>query len=104
MTGHEPRAARLLPWTGLDDKPCYVLGDGSGYVSRVADSVESIQLGMAVELLDHAVDMLDDRQVSAAQLRYVVARMAEALRDVLRIAEGRGARLGGAPPPAAPSA
>ncbi|MFF9685796.1 hypothetical protein [Streptomyces sp. NPDC014623] len=93
MTGQVPPEVRLLPWAGLDDKPCYVLGDGSGYVSRVADDVESIQLGMAVELLDHAADMLDDRQVSAAQLRYVVARMAEALRDVLRIAESRGARL-----------
>ena len=97
MTGQVPRAARLLPWTGLDGKPCYVLGDGAGYVSRIADHVESVQLGMAAELLDHAADMLDDRQVTAAQLRYVVARMAEALRDVHRIAESRGARLRAVP-------
>jgi hypothetical protein len=45
---------------------------------------------MAVELLDRATDMLDDRQVTAAQLRYVVARLAEALRDVYRIAERPG--------------
>ncbi|MEU0129194.1 hypothetical protein [Streptomyces sp. NPDC006289] len=90
--------ARLLPWSGPEGKPCYVLGDGAGYVSRVADNVESVKLGMAVELLDHAADMLDDRQVTSAQLRYIVARMAEALRDVHRIAESRGERL------AAPSA
>ncbi|MEU1211271.1 hypothetical protein ABZ424_02165 [Streptomyces sp. NPDC005790] len=49
MTRQVPRAARLLPWTGLDGKPCYVLGDGAGYVSRIADDVESVQLGMAAE-------------------------------------------------------
>ncbi|MFH8471641.1 hypothetical protein [Streptomyces sp. NPDC018000] len=86
-------SARLLPWSRPDGKPCYVIGDGTGYVSRVADNIESVQLGMAAELLDHAADMLDDRQVTSAQLRYVVARMAEALRDVHRIAESRGLRL-----------
>ncbi|WP_326697611.1 hypothetical protein OG909_09845 [Streptomyces sp. NBC_01754] len=84
---------RLLPWSSQDGKPCYLIGDGVGYVSRTADNVESVQLGMAAELLDHAADMLDDRGVTAAQLRYVVARMAEALRDVHRIAESRGERL-----------
>ncbi|MGW4234745.1 hypothetical protein ACWEF9_36675 [Streptomyces sp. NPDC004980] len=34
---------------------------------------------MAAELLAHAADMLDDRQVTSAQLRYIVARMAEDL-------------------------
>ncbi|WP_327371964.1 hypothetical protein [Streptomyces sp. NBC_01217] len=86
-------SARLLPWSSPEGKPCYVIGDGTGYISRVADNIESVQLGMAVELLDHAADMLDDRQVTSAQLRYVVARMAEALRDVHRIARSRGARL-----------
>ncbi|MEU0627870.1 hypothetical protein [Streptomyces sp. NPDC005989] len=86
-------SARLLPWPSPEGKSCYVIGDGTGYVSRVADNIESVQLGMAVELLDHADDMLDDRDVTSAQLRYVVARMAEALRDVHRIARSRGARL-----------
>ncbi|ALO08572.1 hypothetical protein AQF52_2978 [Streptomyces venezuelae] len=47
---------------------------------------------MAAELLGHAADMVDDRQVAPEQLRFVVARMAEALRDVHRIARSRGAR------------
>ncbi|MFF8912032.1 hypothetical protein ACF08M_01585 [Streptomyces sp. NPDC015032] len=89
-------SARLLPWAGPEGKPCYVIGDGTGYVSRVADNIESVQLGMALELLGHADDMLDDRQVTSAQLRYVVARMAEALRDVHRIARSRGDRLAAA--------
>ncbi|MFF2131886.1 hypothetical protein ACFVW1_42380 [Streptomyces olivochromogenes] len=85
--------ARLLPWSGEGGKPCYLVGDGTGYLSRVADTVESVQLGMSVALLDHAADMLDDHKVTAAQLRFLAARMAEALRDVHRIAESRGARL-----------
>ncbi|MCX4847892.1 hypothetical protein [Streptomyces sp. NBC_00893] len=93
MTQTPGAAARLLPWSGPEGKPCYVVGDGTGRVSRVADNVESVQLDMALELLDHADDMLDDGQVTSAQLRYVLARMAEALRDVHRIARSRGDRL-----------
>jgi hypothetical protein len=84
---------RLLPWSTPEGKPCYVIGDGTGRVCRVADRVESVQLGMAAELLDHATDMLADHQATSPQLRYLAARLAEALRDVHRIAESRGARL-----------
>ncbi|MDQ0777093.1 hypothetical protein QF026_005559 [Streptomyces aurantiacus] len=84
---------RLLPWSGPEGKPCYLVGDGTGYVSRMADTTESVQLGMAGELLDHATDMLGDHEVTSVQLQFLVARMAEALRDVHRIAESRGARL-----------
>lgn len=84
---------RLLPWSSPEGKPCYLSGDGTGYVSRLADEIETVQLGMSAELLDHAADMLADRKVTAAQLRFLAARMAEALRDVRRIAESRGARL-----------
>lgn len=92
MTG----VGRLLPWSSPDGKPCYLVGDGTGYVSRVADDVESVQLGMAADLLDHVDDLLADRRATPEQLRYVVARLAEALRDVHRIARSRGARPGGA--------
>lgn len=85
--------ARLLPWAGAEGKPCYLIGDGTGYLSRVADNVETVQLGMSAELLDHAADMLADHEATGAQLRFLTARMAEALRDVHRIAESRGARL-----------
>ncbi|KUO20283.1 hypothetical protein AQJ91_15575 [Streptomyces dysideae] len=85
--------ARLLPWTGSGGQPCYLVTDGTGYLSRVADDIESVQLGMAGELLDHAADMLADHKVTLAQLHFLAARMSEALRDVHRIAESRGARL-----------
>lgn len=93
MTVRKRESARLLPWSAAGGKPCYVVGDGTGYVSRVADNVESVQLGMAAELLGHVDDMLGDHDATSAQLRYVVARMAEALRDVCRVAESRGLRL-----------
>ncbi|WP_346268240.1 hypothetical protein [Streptomyces sp. SCUT-3] len=88
---------RLLPWSTPEGNPCYVLGDGSGYVSRVADEVERAQLEEAAELLDRAAGLFDGRRIAPVRLRLLAVRMAEALRDVHRIAVSRGARL---PPPA----
>ncbi|MGX1561901.1 hypothetical protein [Streptomyces sp. NPDC055506] len=91
MTGgaHE----RLLPWTGIDGKPCYLVGDGTGYVSRLADDIEDVQLGMADDLLGHADALLAERRVTSAEVRYLALRLTECLRDVRRVAESRGARL-----------
>ncbi|MGW5215154.1 hypothetical protein ACWEQO_29190 [Streptomyces sp. NPDC004051] len=93
MTHNALTPARLLPWASPEGKPCYLLTDGSGRLSRAADTAESIQLDMAGDLLAHLADMLDDDHVTAVQLRYLLARMSEALTDVCRIAESRGARL-----------
>ncbi|MEU8968547.1 hypothetical protein AB0D11_04590 [Streptomyces monashensis] len=84
---------RLLPWAGAEGKPCYLVTDGTGPLSEVADTVESVQLTMAAELLGHAADLLADHRATSAQLRFLLARMREALTDVHRIAVGRGARL-----------
>lgn len=89
-------ALRLLPWSSPEGMPCYVSGDGTGYVSRLADEMEAVQLSMCVDLLDHADDMITDRSTTGDQLRFLAARMAESLRDVHRIARSRGQRLGGA--------
>ncbi len=93
MTHNALTPARLLPWPGPEGKPCYLLTDGSGRLSRAADVAESIQLDMTGDLLAHLDDLLDDEQVTAVQLRYFLARMNESLTDVCRIAESRGARL-----------
>ncbi|MER7180392.1 hypothetical protein ABT404_13090 [Streptomyces hyaluromycini] len=82
-------APRLLPWAGPEGKPCFLVTDGDGYLSRAADAVESVQLGMAAGLLDHSAALLEERQVTKAELRFLVARIREALTDVLRIAESR---------------
>lgn len=91
MTGE----ARLLPWTGEEGKPCYLVGDGDGYLSRLADGIESVQLGMAGDLLGHADELLAERRASGGELRYLALRLTESLRDIKRVAESRGARLGG---------
>ncbi|MBJ6627203.1 hypothetical protein [Streptomyces sp. I4(2020)] len=86
---------RLLPWANLDGNPCYLVTDdtGTGRISRLADEIEAVQLGMADDLLGHAVDLLGDTRATAPQLRYLAACLAEALHDVHRIARSRGARL-----------
>ncbi|MDR3080980.1 MAG: hypothetical protein LBV60_08630 [Streptomyces sp.] len=90
---NETREVRLLPWPGPEGKPCYLVTDGTGRLSRLADTAESVQLGMAGDLLDHAADMLADHRATPEQLRFLLARMSEALTDVHRIATSRGARL-----------
>ncbi len=48
---------------------------------------------MAADLLGHTDDLLSDRTATPEQLRHAVARLAESLREVHRVARSRGARL-----------
>ena len=85
---------RLLPWSGPDGKPCYLSTDDSdGYMSRMADNMEAVQLGMAAELLEQAQELLDDRDTEAEELRLLTTKLTGALRDALRVATSRGRRL-----------
>ncbi|MGW7687385.1 hypothetical protein ACWGMA_00600 [Streptomyces asiaticus] len=86
---------RLLPWPGPAGKPCYLVSDadGEGYLSRLADEMEAVQLQMGAELIGHASLLLRDRKADARELRYLSNRLIEALQDALRIAESRGGRL-----------
>ncbi|CAL9513989.1 hypothetical protein [Streptomyces sp. enrichment culture] len=84
---------RLLPWTGPDGKPCFLSTDDSrGYMSRLADNIESVQLGTATELLDQAVDMLAT-DTAPDDMRLLAKNLTRALRDTLRVATSRGHRL-----------
>ncbi|OSP42994.1 hypothetical protein B7767_12495 [Streptomyces sp. 13-12-16] len=84
---------RLLPWTGPDGKPCFLSTDDSGgYMSRLADNIESVQLGTATELLDQAVDMLTT-DTAPDDMRLLAKSLTGALRDTLRVATSRGHRL-----------
>ncbi|PZX31676.1 hypothetical protein K373_05840 [Streptomyces sp. DvalAA-21] len=58
-------AGRLLPWTTLEGRSCYVMGGATGCISRVADTVEGLVLDMAAELLAHAADLLADHRASS---------------------------------------
>ncbi|MFJ3587597.1 hypothetical protein ACIQUY_23605 [Streptomyces sp. NPDC090231] len=51
--------------------------------------IESIQLG-------HAAGLLADRKVTGAEIHFLASRLTESLREVKRVAESRGARLGAA--------
>ncbi|MGW5096015.1 hypothetical protein ACWEQ1_14990 [Streptomyces nodosus] len=89
MTAHNE--LRLLPWSGPDGKPCYLsTDDRDGYMSRLADNIESVQLGMAAELLEQALETLGDEDAGLEDLRLLAKELTGALRDVLRVATSRG--------------
>jgi hypothetical protein len=85
--------ARLLPWAGPEGNPCYLTGDGTGYLSRLADNMESTQLGLAGDLVQEAQRVLEKRQWTPGELHLLAVQLAEALTNVHRVAVSRGARL-----------
>ena len=92
MTAHNE--LRLLPWSGSEGKPCFLsTDDTSGHLSRLADNTEALQLGLASELLEHALEILGDDAQVPADLRILAEKLTGALRDALRVASSRGRRL-----------
>ncbi|MEU2155436.1 hypothetical protein ABZ532_10545 [Streptomyces sp. NPDC019396] len=92
MTVHNE--LRLLPWSGPNGKPCFLspATDG-GYLSRLADNTEAVQLGLGAELLEHALDVLAAEDAEDEELHLLAIDLTGALRDILRVAESRGHRL-----------
>ncbi|MEV8567020.1 hypothetical protein AB0436_15855 [Streptomyces sp. NPDC051322] len=87
-------APRLLPWPSPEGKPCFLVsGSAGGYLSRLADEMEAVQLAMGTDVLGHGRKVLDDPMSPHAEVRYAGIRLAECLSDVLRVAESRGMRL-----------
>ncbi|MEU2366752.1 hypothetical protein ABZ616_39415 [Streptomyces noursei] len=85
---------RLLPWSSTEGKPCYPLGgDGTGYVSRMADRVEAEQLDSAAELIEEARDVLRERRWTPGEIHLLTRDLTTSLSNVRRIAVSRGARL-----------
>ncbi|EME98048.1 hypothetical protein J7W19_21065 [Streptomyces mobaraensis NBRC 13819 = DSM 40847] len=87
--------ARLLPWVTDDGRPCYLATDGAGWLSALADNTEAVQLALGAELLERVNATMGAPKLSDGELRYLVARLYEALGDALRVAESRGKRLPG---------
>jgi hypothetical protein len=86
-----PEQLRLLPWSGSKGKACYLSSDDrSGYVSRLADNIEAVQLGSAAELLEHASEALEGPDADPDETRRLARELTGALRDVLRVATSRG--------------
>ncbi|MCX5586787.1 hypothetical protein [Streptomyces erythrochromogenes] len=97
----ESNELRLLPWSGPDDKPCYLSADTpAGYLSRLADNTEEIQLGLGSELLAHAAEVLADADSDLEELRLLATDLTGALRNAVRVATSRGHRLEGPAHPA----
>lgn len=84
---------RLLPWLNSAGHPCYLSTDGTGYLSRLADEMEQMQLDMGGDLLDFARELLADSKVTERELHFLAQRLTESLRDALRVAESRGTRI-----------
>ena len=92
MTPHNE--LRLLPWTGPNGKPCYLsTDDNASYLSRLADNTEAMQLGLAAALVAHSQEALSEDEIEPEELRRLTADLADALKDVLRVATSRGRRL-----------
>ncbi|MGW3804464.1 hypothetical protein [Streptomyces clavifer] len=86
-----PNELRLLPWSGPGGKPCYLsTDDPGGYVSRLADSIEAIQLDTASELVEEASEALDNQDASLDEMRCLVKELTGAMRDIFRVATSRG--------------
>ncbi|MFG2552908.1 hypothetical protein [Streptomyces sp. NPDC048581] len=82
---------RLLPWSGPEGNPCYLsTDDRDGYMSRLADNIEAVQLGTAAELLERASETLADQHAGPEDVLRLAKELTEALRDVLRVATSRG--------------
>ncbi|MET3984286.1 hypothetical protein [Streptomyces sp. PvR034] len=85
---------RLLPWSGPDDKPCFLSTDNTGgFLSHLADIIEEEQLQSASELLDHALEVLTYLEPDPHELHLVATALTAALRATLRTATSRGHRL-----------
>ncbi|MEV2210814.1 ATP-binding protein [Streptomyces sp. NPDC050997] len=84
---------RLLPWTGVHGKPCLLVTDGDGAVSRLADRIEGVQLGLAERLLVRAREMVATPELSGGELSALAVQLVDALHDALLIAGCRSARL-----------
>ncbi|MFK0291317.1 hypothetical protein ACIQU6_12685 [Streptomyces sp. NPDC090442] len=94
MTDRADDTPRLLPWTTPDGNPCYLLpGDGTGYVSRLADRMEAEQLGAAAALIEEAEQILTERRWTPGELQLLTVDLKNSLTATYRVATSRGARL-----------
>ena len=66
-----------------------------GYLSTLADGIETMQLSMGQELLEYARSVLGPgaRVPSSVEYRWLACRLTEALSDALRVADSRGQRI-----------
>ncbi len=84
---------RILPCSDTQGRTALLLTDGNGPVSRLADRMEAVQLGLGDRLLGRARETLKGQRSEDGELRPLTSQLADALSDALLIAESRGLRL-----------
>ncbi|MEV7382016.1 hypothetical protein [Streptomyces lydicus] len=84
---------RLLPWLSPEGKPCFLVGDGTGYVARLADAMEEGQVAAAGDLIEEALRLLGGLSWTPGELHLLAVELTTSLTHVRRVAESRGARL-----------
>lgn len=83
-------ALRLLPWQGPEGRPATLNSDG-GFLSRLADEIEDLQLTSARAVFDLTPLVLDNTAAGPQEVRFAARRLRESLGDVLRLVESRRA-------------
>ncbi|MGW3659897.1 sulfatase [Streptomyces sp. NPDC005151] len=85
---------RLLPWMSPEGRPCYLSTDKpDSRLSGLADEVEGDQLDCGEAVVAGAEAVLADQAAGELAVRFALTRAIESLREVLRVAESRGARI-----------
>ncbi|WP_164384400.1 ATP-binding protein [Streptomyces sp. OM5714] len=92
MSGGTDRV-RILPCPDFQGRTALLLTDGNGPVSRLADRMEAVQLGLGDRLLGRARETLKEQPSEDGELHLLTDQLANALSDALLIAESRGLRL-----------
>ncbi|WP_446044968.1 ATP-binding protein [Streptomyces olivaceus] len=85
---------RVLPGVGVHGRSAVLFTDGTGPVSRLADHMEAVQLGLGKRLLGRALHVLEECRPDFGELHRLAAQLTDALADALFIAASRGTRLG----------
>ncbi|MEU8961037.1 hypothetical protein AB0C89_04920 [Streptomyces sp. NPDC048491] len=86
-----PNELRLLWWSSPEGKPCYLsIDDRGGYVSRLTDNIEAVQLGSTTALLEQGPGIFHDKGAALEEMRHLARELTGALRDVLRVGTSRG--------------
>ncbi|MFD2691374.1 ATP-binding protein [Streptomyces phyllanthi] len=71
----------------------YLPRDSAGFLSRSAELVDDVRLGLADRLLGRAQEVISVPETGHGELRALVEQLAGGPRDALLIAESRSARL-----------
>ncbi|GGO42292.1 hypothetical protein GCM10012287_02820 [Streptomyces daqingensis] len=91
--GQHVTGLRRLAFPDGQGKTIYIQNGGAGIMAAVADGIEEGALNDAKAVLEMARHAMGPDGGDPQVLRFVAARLADALHDALRVAQARGERL-----------